>query len=101
MEMKLNVGKEYFNITEISLSSKEVVSEIENRLGTAGVEIRDGKAVRWVANPYFDDFAEHSHDSPGHFELVTDDPEKLELLKAVKCVCAALQSNSSIRQKDV
>lgn len=100
MEMKVSIGKGYFSVTDVSLSTKEVVAEIEHRLGTEGVELREGKAVRWVANPYYDDFAEHSHDSPGRFELVTDDPEKLELLRAVRCVCAALKNNSSINQKN-
>lgn len=99
MEMKVSIGKGYFSVTDVSLSAKEVVAEIENRLGTEGVELREGKAVRWVANPYYDDFAEHSHDSPGRYELVTDDPEKLELLRAVRCVCTALKNNSSINQK--
>lgn len=96
MELKMSIGNGYINVKEVCLSDDELIAEIEKRLGTKGVEIREGKAVRWVPNPYYDDFAEHSHDSPGRYELVTDDPQKLKLLRAAKCVCVALKEKTSI-----
>lgn len=97
MELRVSVGNGYINVKEVSLSDDELIAEIEKRLEAKGIEIRDGKTVRWIANPYYDDFAEHSHESPGHYEQVTNDPEKLKLLRAAKLVCAALKNKTTIK----
>ena len=63
---------------------------------THNLRIRDGKIVRWVANPYYDDFVEHTHESPGRYELVSEAQEDIELLKAAELVIKALETRKKI-----
>ena len=61
--------------------------------------VRDGKVMRWVKNPYYDDFAEHTHDSPGRYQVVSEEEEDVELLKAVELVITALTTKQKIGKK--
>jgi hypothetical protein len=52
--------------------------------------------MRWVKNPYYDDFAEHTHDTPGRYQLVSESAEDVELLKAARLVIKALETKRKI-----
>lgn len=83
MNISIDTDKDgsFFKMT-YSLSDREVVDELLDRLHMRDIILQDNKIVKWVANPYYDDFAEHTHESPGHYSLVSDKPEDVELLKA-------------------
>lgn len=96
MELRLNVYPGHIDVLEVIHSEKEIVNEVVKRLGTHNLRIRDGKIVRWVANPYYDDFAEHTHESPSRYELVSEAQEDIELLKAAELVIKALETRKKI-----
>lgn len=96
MQVTLNIGENRVCVTDVKYNTVEIIREVESRLGIRGLSIKDGKVVRWVKNPYYDDFAEHSHDSPGHYELVSEAKEDVELLKAAQLVCKALKEQTHI-----
>ena len=96
MEVKMNIFPGHVDVLEITQTSKEVANEVIKRLGTDGLCVRDGKIMRWVKNPYFDDFAEHTHDSPGRYQIVSEAAEDVELLKAVELVIKALETGKKV-----
>lgn len=96
MEVKMNIFPGHVDVLEITQTSKEVANEVIKRLGTDGLCVRDGKIMRWVKNPYFDDFAEHTHDSPGRYQIVSEATEDIELLKAVELVIKALETGKKV-----
>ena len=57
---------------------------------------RDGKVMRWVKNPYYDDFAEHTHDTRGRYEIVSESAEDVALLEAAELVINALETGKHI-----
>lgn len=101
MKLNLNVGEKGISVQGIEFNHREIIHEIKSKLGADGVTIKDGKVVRWIANPYYDDFAEHTHDSPGHYEQIPDSAEDIELVKAVDLVCKALDTCRHIGKKKV
>ena len=96
MELRLNVYPGHIDVLEVIHNEKEIINEVVERLGTRKLRIRDGKIVRWVKNPYYDDFAEHTHESPGRYELVSESEEDVELLKAAELVIKALEIRKKI-----
>lgn len=96
MELRLNLYPGHIDVLEVSQTEKEVANEVIKRIGTRDLCVRDGKIVRWVKNPYYDDFAEHTHDSPGRYETVSESAEDIVLLKAVNLVVKALEEKKKI-----
>lgn len=99
MEVKMNIFPGHVNVLEITQTEKEVAAEVIKRLGTDGLCVRDGKVMRWVKNPYYDDFAEHTHNSPGRYQVVSEEKEDVELLKAAELVIKALTTKQKIGKK--
>lgn len=98
MELNLCVGENGISVVGVKYNPAEVAREVMSKLGANDMTTREGKVVRWVPNPYYDDFAEHSHDSPGRYETVSVAPEDVELVKAVQVVCKALKDGRSLRK---
>lgn len=96
MEVKMNIFPGHIDVLEITQTSREVASEVIKRLGTDGLCVRDGKVMRWVKNPYYDDFAEHTHDTRGRYEIVSESAEDVALLEAAELVINALETGKHI-----
>lgn len=99
MELRLNLCPGHIDVLEVIQSKREVINEVTKRLGTHDLSVRDGKVMRWVENPYYDDFAEHTHDSPGRYKLVSEAEEDIELMKAAELVIKALKMGKKIGMK--
>lgn len=96
MELRLNLYPGHIDVLEVTQTEKELANEVIKRIGTNNLYVRDGKVVRWVENPHYDCFAEHTHDSPGRYKVVSESAEDIELLKAVNLVVRALEGRKKI-----
>lgn len=99
MELNLCVGEKGISVVGVKYTPTEIAREVVSQLGAKDVTVREGKVVRWIPNPYYDDFAEHTHDSPGRYEIISDSPDDIELTKAIQVVCKALKAGKGFHEK--